>query len=82
MSTSIGIPIDGAGSGGFGVTGRGGMGGDLATDKGEGRAETVLGGAEGAERDTDRKALLARHVWSILCAALYYVSGSVSAGRP
>ena len=29
------------------------MGGSLAVDKGEGQAETVLGGAEGAERDTD-----------------------------
>jgi len=47
---SIGIPIDGAGGGGFRVTGRGGAGGSLATDKGEGQAETVLGGAE---RDTD-----------------------------
>ena len=28
-------------------------GGNLATDKDEGQAETVLGGAEGAERDTD-----------------------------
>ena len=53
MSTSIGIPIDGVGGGGFGVTGRGGAGGSLATDKGEGRAETVLGGAEGVERNTD-----------------------------
>jgi len=49
VSTSIRISIDGAGSGGFGVTGRGGTGGNLATDKGEGRAETVLGSAEGAE---------------------------------
>jgi len=53
MSTSIGIPIDRAGGGGFGVTGRGRTGGNLATDKGEGWAETVLGGAEGAERDMD-----------------------------
>jgi len=53
MSMSIGIPIDGADSGGFGVTRRGGMGGNLATDKGEGRAETVLGGVEGVEQDTD-----------------------------
>jgi len=53
VSTSIGIPIDGAGGGGFGVTGRGEIGGNLATDKGEGRAETVLGSAEGAKRDTD-----------------------------
>jgi len=50
---SIGISIDGAGGGGFGVTGRGRTGGSLATDKGEGRVEMVLGGAEGAERDTD-----------------------------
>jgi len=53
VSTSIGISIDGAGGRGFGVTGRGGTGGNLATDKGEGRAETVLGGVEGAERDMD-----------------------------
>ena len=53
MSTSIGIPIDGAGGRGFGVTGRGRTGGNLATDKGEGHAETVLGGTEGVERDTD-----------------------------
>jgi len=53
VSTSIGIPIDGAGSGGFRVTGRGGMGGNLVMDKSEGQAETVLGGAEEAERNTD-----------------------------
>jgi len=53
VSTSIGIPIDGAGGGGFGVTGRGETEGNLAMDKGEGRVETVLGGAEGAERDMD-----------------------------
>jgi len=53
VSTSIEIPIDGAGGGGFGVTGRSRTGGNLATDKGEGWAETVLGGAEGVERDTD-----------------------------
>jgi len=49
----MGTPIDGAGSGGFGVTGRGGMGGSLAIDKGGGWAEVVLVSAEGAERDTD-----------------------------
>jgi len=51
--TSIGIPIDGVGGGGFGVTGRGRMGGNLTMDKGEGQAETFLGGVEGAERDMD-----------------------------
>jgi len=51
-------------------------------DKGGGRAEMVLGNAEGTERDTDWKASLARCAWSILQAALYHMSGSVSAGRP
>jgi len=77
----MGTPIDGAGSGGFRATGRDGTGDSLATDKGGGRAETVLGNAEGAECDTDWKALLARRAWSILCAALYHASGSVSVGR-
>jgi len=42
---SIGIPIDGAGGGGFRVTGRGRTEGNLTTDKGEGWVETVLGSA-------------------------------------
>ena len=66
MSTSMGTPMDGADSGGFRTTKRGGMGGNLATDKVRGQAETVLGNAEGAERDTDWKASLASHTWSIL----------------
>ena len=78
----MGTSIDGAGGRGFRAIGRGGMGGSLAADKGEGQAETVLGDVEGAEHDTDWKALLARRPWSILCAALYHVSGSVLAGRP
>ena len=78
----MGTPIDGAGSRGFGATRRGRTGGSLAADKGGGRAEMVLGDVEEAERDTDWKASLARHAWSILQAALYYTSGSVSAGRP
>ena len=41
------------GSGGFRVIGRGGMGGNLAIDKGEGRVEIVLDDAERVERDTD-----------------------------
>ena len=49
----MGTPIDGAGNGGFGATGRGRMGGSLAADKGGGWAETVLGDTEGMERDTD-----------------------------
>jgi len=49
----MGTLIDGAGGGDFGVTRRGGMGGSLATDKGRGRIEAVLGGVEGVERDMD-----------------------------
>jgi len=52
-STSIGIPIDRAGGGGFGVTGKGRMGGNLTTNKGGGQVEIVLGGAEGAEYNID-----------------------------
>jgi len=50
---SIGIPTDGVGSRGFGVTGRGGAGSSLTMDKGGGRAEVVLSGVEGAEHDMD-----------------------------
>jgi len=78
----MGTPIDGVVGGGFGVTGGGARGGNLATDNGGGRAEMVLSAAEGAERDMDWKASFARHAWSILRAALYHASGSVSAGRP
>jgi len=63
------------------MTGGGGVRGNLATDNGGGRAETVLSEAEGVEHDTDWKALFARCAWSILLAALYHVSESVSAGR-
>jgi len=63
MSTSIGTPIDGVGSRGFGVTRRGTTGGNLATDKGGGWVETVLGSVEGAEKDTDWKVLLVRYAW-------------------
>ena len=49
----MGTLIDKAGSGGFGVTGRGGTGGSLAMDKGRGWAEVVLVGMEGTEHDID-----------------------------
>jgi len=78
----MGTPIDGAVSRGFGMTRGGGARGSLAADNGRGQAEMVLSKAEEAERDTDWKALFARHAWSILLAALYHTSGSVSAGRP
>jgi len=50
---SIGTSIDGVGSGGFGVTGRDGTESNLAMDNSGGQAVAVLGGAEGAEHDTD-----------------------------
>jgi len=78
----MGTPIDGAVGGGFGMTRGGGARGNLAADNGGGRAETVLSEVEGAEHDMDWKALFARRAWSILLAALYHASGSVSAGRP
>jgi len=77
----MGTPIDRAGSRGFGATRRDGMGSSLAVDKGGSRAETVLGDVEGAEHDTDWKALLVRCAWSILRAALYHMSGLVLAGH-
>ena len=78
----MGTLIDGVVGRGFGMTGGGGARGNLATDNGGGRAETVLSEVGGAEHDTDWKALFARRAWSILLAALYHASGSVSAGRP
>jgi len=78
----MGTPIDRAVGGGFGMTGGGGARGNLAVDNGGGWAETVLSEAEGAEHNTDWKTSFARHAWSILLAALYHTSGSVSAGRP
>ena len=77
----MGTPIDGVVGGGFGVTGGSGVRSNLAMDNGGGRAETILSDVEGAEHDTDWKALLARCTWSIFRAALYYALGSVSAGH-
>jgi len=78
----MGTPIDGAVGGGFAMTGGGRARGNLAADNGGGQAETVLSDAEEAERDADWKASFVRRAWSILLAALYHMSGSVSAGRP
>jgi len=77
----MGTPIDRVVSRGFGITGGGRARGNLATDNGGGWVEIVLNEVEGVEHDTDWKALFARYAWSILLAALYHMSGSVSAGR-
>jgi len=68
----MGTPIDGADGGDFRATRRGRTGSSLTVDKGRGWAEMVLGDAKEAECDTDWKASLARHAWSILRAALYH----------
>jgi len=78
----MGTLIDGVVGKGFRVTRGGRVRGNLVTDNGGDWAETVLSDAEGAERDTDWKALFARRVWSILHAALYHALGSMSAGYP
>ena len=78
----MGTLIDGAVGRGFGMTRGGRARGSLAADNSGGRAETVLSEVEGAECDIDWKALFVRHAWSILLAALYHASESVSAGRP
>ena len=78
----MGTPIDRVVGRGFGVTRGGGARGNLAMGNSGGQAETVLSDAEGAEYDMDWKVSFARRAWSILHAALYHVSGSVSAGCP
>jgi len=50
---SMRTPIDRMVGGGFRITRGGGARGNLATDNGEGQAETVLSEVEGAEYDTD-----------------------------
>ena len=78
----MGTLIDRVVSRGFAMTGGGKARGNLAADNSRGRAETVLSDVEGAECNADWKASFARRAWSILLAALYHASGSVSAGRP
>jgi len=78
---SIGIPPDGTGGADLGGTGGGVDRGRWNVERGadQGRAECM--GAIIIERSVDWKALLVNHAWSILWAAMYQASGSVSAGR-
>jgi len=77
----MGTPIDRVVGRGFRVTRGGRARGNLAMGNGGGRVETVLSNTEETEYDTDWKASFTRYTWSILCAALYHASGSVSAGH-
>jgi len=80
---SMGIPPDGIGGGGGGL-GRmrgGAAGGEQSTEKGVGRVGAERTGITAVNWSIDWNALFANHAWSILWAAAYQASGSVSAGR-
>jgi len=81
---SMGTPLDGAGGGGGGLGGMegGAAGGERSTEKGVGRAREEHAGVTVVNRSVDWNASFANCTWSILRAAAYQASGSVSAGRP
>jgi len=81
---SIGILLDGAGGGrgGLGGTEGGAAGGERSTEKGVGRARAERVEVTVVDRSVDWNASFANHTWSILWAAAYQVSGSVSTDRP
>jgi len=80
----MGIPPDGAGegSGGLGRTEGGATGEEWSTEKGVGRVGAERAGVTVIDRSVNWNASFASHAWSILWAAAYQVSRSVSAGRP
>ena len=80
----MGTPLNGAGGGGGGLGGVGGgaAGGERSTEKGVGRARAERAGVTVIDRSVDWNASFANRAWSILRAAAYQASGSVSAGRP
>ena len=81
---SMGIPLDGAGGGGGGLGGTegGAAGGEQSTEKGVGRAGAEHARVTVVDWSMDWNALFANYAWSILWAAMYQASRSVSAGRP
>jgi len=80
----IGTLLDGAGGGrgGLGGTEGGAAGGERSTEKGVGRARAERAEVTVVDRSVDWNASFANCAWSILWAAAYQVSGSVSAGHP
>jgi len=80
----VGTPPDGGGGGGGGLgrTEGGAAGGERSTEKGVGRARAECAGVTVVDWSIDWNASFANHAWSILQAAAYQASGSVSAGRP
>jgi len=79
----MGIPPDGAdgGGGGLGRMEGGAAGGEQSTEKGIGRVRAEHAGVTVIDRSMDWNASFANHTWSILQAAAYQASGSVSAGH-
>jgi len=80
----MGIPLDGAGGGGRGLGRTEGRAtrGEQSTEKGVGRVGAEHAGVTVIDRSMDWNASFASCAWSILRAAVYQASGSVSAGRP
>ena len=80
---SMDIPPDGAGRGrgGLGGTEDRAAGGEQSTEKGVNRARAERAGVTVVDRSMDWNASFANRAWSILRAAAYQASGSVSAGR-
>jgi len=80
----MGILLDGAGRGG-GDLGRlegGAARGERSTEKGISRAGVEHAGVIVVDQSVDWTTLFANCAWSILQAAAYQASGSVSAGHP
>jgi len=79
----MGIPPDGIGRGGGGLgrTEDRAAGEKQSTDKGVGRVGAERAGVTVVNQSVDWNALFANCTWSILWAAVYQASGSVSAGR-
>ena len=80
---SMGIPPNGAGRGEGGLGGTEGRaaGEEQSTEKGVSRARAECAGVTVIDQSVDWNASFANHAWSILWAAAYQASGSVSAGR-
>jgi len=79
---SIGIPPDGTGGVGLGGTGGRVDGGRQNIERGADQGRVERTGAVVVDWSIDWKASLVNHAWSILWAAMYQASRSVSTGRP
>jgi len=79
---SIGIPPDGIGGAGLGGMGGGVDEGRRNVERGADRGGAERAGVIVVDQSVDWKASLVNRAWSILRAAMYQASGSVSVGRP